>query len=124
MKSCRIHPGSPQSGAGEGLCARCVLEALDDSGRGSSRELGGRLQPGEWLGPYRIERLLGRGGSGEVYAAEDAEQGRRVAIKLLSDAFLNANDIDQLGHECELAARINHPNSVYVFGPRQVESHR
>jgi hypothetical protein len=42
---------------------------------------GGTLPaPGEPLGPYVVERVLGRGGMGAVFVARDA-QGRRVALK-------------------------------------------
>src|SRR5690349_101432 len=40
-------------------------------------------QPGEQLGHYRIIRLLGEGGMGAAYDAEDLETGRRVALKVL-----------------------------------------
>src|SRR5438128_1071694 len=45
------------------------------------------LRPGDTLGRYRIEFLVGRGGMGEVYAAHDPQLDRRVAIKVLTATY-------------------------------------
>lgn len=80
-----------------------------------------RLAPGQDFGPYRIERLLGRGGMGEVYEATRVDQTRRVAIKVISQRLTGAADRARFLHEGELAASISHPNSVYIFGSDEID---
>jgi hypothetical protein len=76
---------------------------------------------GEVFGGYSIERELGRGGMGAVYAAEHRESGRRVALKVLSHQLDSADARARFLREGRLAASINHPNSVYVFGTEEIE---
>jgi uncharacterized RDD family membrane protein YckC len=79
-----------------------------------------RFGVGQALGPYRIERLLGRGGMGEVYEAEHLEHGRRVALKVLNQRLARADDRARFLREGQLAASLNHPNAVYVFGSEDI----
>ena len=77
-------------------------------------------QAGEVLGHYTIIRLLGAGGMGAVFEAEDLDSGRRVALKVLSQALDSPEARERFFREGRLAASINHPNSVYVFGTEEI----
>jgi eukaryotic-like serine/threonine-protein kinase len=79
-----------------------------------------RLAPGQRFGPYRIERLLGRGGMGEVYEAEHLEHGRRIALKVLSPGLSDAIDRARFLREGQLAAAVNHPHVVYIYGSEDI----
>jgi eukaryotic-like serine/threonine-protein kinase len=78
-------------------------------------------QVGEVFGGYLIERELGRGGMGAVYAAEHLASGRRVALKVLSHQLDSAEARARFLREGRLAASINHSNSVYVFGTEEID---
>jgi uncharacterized RDD family membrane protein YckC len=77
--------------------------------------------PGDQFGDYRIERELGRGGMGAVYEAEQLETGRRVALKVLAHKHDSSESRARFLREGRLAASINHPNSVYVYGTGEIE---
>jgi serine/threonine protein kinase/ketosteroid isomerase-like protein len=68
---------------------------------------------------YRLDRLLGRGGMGAVYAATHLDLDRPVAIKLLlSDFTADTEALERFRREARAAARLNHPNvaDTYDFG--------
>jgi serine/threonine protein kinase/Tfp pilus assembly protein PilF len=68
---------------------------------------------------YRIERLIGEGGMGKVYLAEDVKLNRRVALKLLPDALVGDKDrLMRFEREAQAASALNHPNilTVHEFG--------
>jgi len=114
--------------APEGICPECLMkvglefsqdttlsvEPIDDA---KEEDL---PNPGDQFGEYRIERDLGRGGMGAVYEAEQLETGRRVALKVLAHRLNSAEARARFFREGRLAASINHPNSVYVYGTGEV----
>lgn len=72
-------------------------------------------QPGELLGHYRIEDLLGCGGMGDVYLATDNTLGRKVALKLLPfKTAVGKATLARFWLEARTASALNHPNIVTV----------
>ena len=72
---------------------------------------------GQLVGQYRITRLLGRGGMGEVYLARDTQLGRKVAIKVVrSEVLSNDASRERFLVEARLTACFAHPHIVTVYG--------
>ncbi len=66
---------------------------------------------GRRIGPYRVERLLGRGGMGSVFLALRVDEfEKRVAIKLLRPGLSTAVVIRRFHHERQILANLDHPN--------------
>lgn len=72
------------------------------------------LAPGDQVGRYRIEALLGKGGMGEVYRATDTELGRQVALKIIADKPDEAA-VARFRREAQAASRLHHPHVATVF---------
>ena len=71
---------------------------------------------GDSVGRYTLLERIGQGGMGEVYAAEDAELRRTVALKFLPSAVApDKAAASQVISEARLASRLNHPNIVTVY---------
>src|SRR6185295_2817527 len=77
-------------------------------------------EPAQQLGSYRIIRPLGKGGMGAVYEAEEIESGRRVALKVLTHSLDSPEARKRFLREGRLAASVNHPHSVYVYGTEEI----
>ena len=70
---------------------------------------------GRRIGNYEILSLLGRGGMGEVYLAEDRKLGRKVALKFLPTYFIkDAERLRRFTQEARAASALNHPNILTI----------
>jgi serine/threonine-protein kinase len=85
----------------------------------------GRFDPGTRLGTrYRIVALLGRGGMGEVYRADDLELGQSVALKFLPiGVAANPAELARFRGEVRVARLIAHPNVCRVYDIGEADGH-
>lgn len=71
---------------------------------------------GVTLGDFQVEKLLGRGGMGEVYLANQRSLNRPVALKVLrTDQAMSTTYLERLRSEATAVAKLNHPNIVHVY---------
>jgi tRNA A-37 threonylcarbamoyl transferase component Bud32/ABC-type branched-subunit amino acid transport system substrate-binding protein len=73
------------------------------------------LEPGQSVGRYVVEGLLGEGAMGRVYAAYDPKLDRRVALKLLHASVADPHLEARLAREARAMARASHADVVTVF---------
>ncbi len=93
----------PGSGEATGSFARAEIPGLEKAV--------------ERLGDFRLLRVVGRGGMGIVYEAEQVSLGRHVALKVLpNQALKDAKQKRRFEREARAAARLHHTNIVPVFG--------
>ena len=86
---------------------------------------GGRFLPGQILDErYRVIGLLGRGGMGEVYRADDLKLGQPVALKFLPQAFSGDESRQaRFFNEVRTARQVTHPNVCRVHDLGEVDGH-
>src|SRR5262245_6813891 len=79
----------------------------------------------ERVGPYAVERELGRGGMGVVYLAHDARLGRRVALKSLpAELAVDPARLARLEREARALAALSHPNVAGIYGIEEADGAR
>lgn len=73
-------------------------------------------KPGQMIGPYRLVKMLGEGGFGEVFLAEQTEPVRReVALKIIKLGMDSRQLLARFEAERQTLARLDHPNVARVL---------
>lgn len=101
------------------VCQRCYEDTNEVCSFDNAALLFARHGPPMIAGKYHLERLLGRGGMGAVYAGTHVDLERAVAIKLLLPDFTSDQEaLERFRREARAAARLNHPNvaDTYDYG--------
>jgi serine/threonine-protein kinase len=109
MMPTRVRPDAPPAARRAAVTAQSSApgDTIDDA----------RFAPGHLLGGrYRIVGLLGRGGMGEVYRAEDLTLRQTVALKLLPEPVAGDSlTLERFRREVRIARQISHPNVCRVY---------
>ena len=104
--------------AGE-FIERPAVEPIGLADRASPRP---RLRPGQSVGPYRIEDVIGQGGMGIVYRAEDTRLGRVVALKAVAPRFTgDPSRRERLRREARAVAALSHSGIATVFALEEID---
>ena len=69
----------------------------------------------ERIGAYRVVRLVGRGGMGSVFEAEQENPQRRVAVKVLPALVSSPDLMRRFEHEAQVLGRLQHPGIAQIF---------
>ena len=99
--------------------ARAILDGGLDSddflSSGNGAPSAPVLADGAQFGPYRVRRLLGRGGMGAVFLADQKHPERAVALKVLESALLSERAHARFGYEVQALARLRHRGIAQIY---------
>uniref|UniRef100_Q01YB1 Serine/threonine protein kinase n=1 Tax=Solibacter usitatus (strain Ellin6076) TaxID=234267 RepID=Q01YB1_SOLUE len=107
----------------EAFATQTISSSSSAPRRATNSRTQGRFAPGELLGGrYRIVAMLGKGGMGEVYRADDLSLDQPVALKFLPEAFTHHEQtLERFRGEVRIARQVSHPNVCRVYDLGQME---
>jgi WD40 repeat protein/serine/threonine protein kinase len=114
-------PGAPSTPSargtpGSGLAPGAGLEAMLRAGEAPSASGGFALSaPHVLAGQYRILRVIGEGGMGVVYEAEQAIPRRNVALKAIRSPFASRQMLRRFEQEAHILGRLHHPGIAQIY---------
>jgi len=116
-----VIPATPQSSSKTGgTGSSSGVRSSSTPSRSESRFLSGTLLAGR----YRIVSLLGRGGMGEVYRADDLTLEQPVALKFLPEAVTgHEGALTRFKNEVRVARQVSHPNVCRVYDVGEIDGH-
>jgi serine/threonine protein kinase len=68
-----------------------------------------------WIGAYRICQVIGEGGMGVVYEAEQSRPHRRVALKVIRPGYMSPGMLRRFEYEADVLARLEHPGIARIY---------
>jgi len=85
-------------------------------------EVASVLAPGQLVGHYRITGMLGEGGMGIVYLADDTRLGRRIALKAVAPGPVGDDmRTARLRREARAVAALSHPNIATIYALEEID---
>jgi len=103
-------------------CKRCYDEDVHACPEDGHALESPRLLPFRLLGRYRLQRLLGEGGTAHVFEAWDETLARSVAVKAIKPSnFMSEQARGRFAREASLLAQLEHPGIVSIFDSRELE---
>jgi WD40 repeat protein/serine/threonine protein kinase len=111
--------------APEGLCPKCLMKVVISEGAEVTMESPRIEGPGTTIGRYKLLELIGEGGMGLVYLAEQQEPiRRRAALKIVKLGMDTKQVIARFEAEKQMLALLDHPNIARVYDAGTTEAGR
>jgi len=100
----------------EGPDAGPSTPSLFHRGRKERLEAAPGLHPGKVVGDFRLVALVGQGGMGQIWEAQQLSLGRRVAVKFVLPDRVTERQLEFFAREARAGGRLHHPGIVTIFG--------